>query len=191
MTTVESGDTPVRVEPATVDDADTVADLWVELAASQRPHGAHLLAEPNRSAAREFLGQLIVAGDVYVARVGGRVVGFVSVHVETGAYDQDATRGVVDNVYVRPEFRGRGVGLRLLDAAETALVEDGASVLAISALADNDGARRLYESRGYSPHRVTFERSVSEEGTDGPGGSADSSGGGADGSDTHSREADR
>jgi ribosomal protein S18 acetylase RimI-like enzyme len=48
----------------------------------------------------------------------------------------------------------------LLDAAETALVDRGADVLAIEAMADNDGARRLYRRRGYDPHRVQFERPV-------------------------------
>ncbi|MFB6105761.1 MAG: N-acetyltransferase family protein [Halobacteriaceae archaeon] len=145
-----------------MDDVDDVVDLWVALVADQRAHGAHLLAEPNRTDARRFVAQSVAAGNTFVATVGGRVVGFVSVHVESGVYDQDAVRGVVDNVFVRPASRNRGVGSALLDEAERHLREEGADVLALSALADNEAARRFYRERGYEPHRVVMERGESD-----------------------------
>mgnify|MGYP000324330067 CR=1 FL=1 len=154
---------------AETDDLDALADLWVALVADQRAHGAHLLAGENRSTARDFLGQYVAGDRVYVARVGDALVGFVMFHVETGAYEQDTTRGVVDNVFVVPAYRDRGVGSRLLDAAEAALEERGAETLAVSVLAANDAARRLYERRGYTAQRLVLERPAE--------------------SDTHSKEA--
>jgi len=146
------------VRPATGDDVDAVADMWVSLAAEQRDHGSHLRAAENRSEARDLVGQYVHADGVAVAAEGGLAVGFVMFHAETEFYETDATRGVIDNLYVRPDARGGGLGSALLDYAEGALRDRDADVLAVEALAANEAARRLYESRGYEPHRVTYER---------------------------------
>ena len=151
------------VTAATGKDVAVVADLWVDLASEQRDHGSHLLAEPNRQAARDLIAQYVHAEGCAVARSGGRHVGFVMYHVETGMYETDSNRGVVNNLYVVPEARNEGVGTALLDRAESDLVDDGADVLAVEALWANDAARRLYERRGYEAHRVTYEQSAEND----------------------------
>ncbi|MFB6105254.1 MAG: GNAT family N-acetyltransferase [Halobacteriaceae archaeon] len=150
------------IEPADNDDLDELADLWVDLVASQREHGTHLLASPNRTAARDVLGRYVTAGDVLVAR-DTQIQGFVMYHVQTGLYQQDQERGVIDNVYVRPAVRDQGLGSALLTAAEDALIEAGVDVLSISVLAANDRARALYERHGYTTHRLELERTVGSD----------------------------
>ena len=152
----------VRIEAAAGSDVEELADLWVALVADQRAYGAHLLAEANRDRVREFLANFVATDSVVVARDAG-VVGFVMYRIESGAYDQDATRGFIDNVFVAPDRRGEGVGSRLLGAAEDTLADRGADLVALSVLADNDAARRLYERRGYRPHRVTMERPLESD----------------------------
>ncbi|MCD2203520.1 GNAT family N-acetyltransferase [Halobacterium sp. KA-6] len=146
------------VAAATGDDVGAVTELWVALAREQRAHDSHLLAEENREQARDLVAQYVHTGDCAVARSGGQPVGFVMFHVETGFFETDATRGVVDNIYVLPDLRGEGVGSALLDYAEGQLRDAGADVLAVEALWDNEAARRLYDRRGYAPHRVTMEK---------------------------------
>ena len=150
-----------RVDPADIDD---LVDLWVGLAAGQRAHGSHILAEPNREAVRSTLARHAATGGVYAARRGDVVVGFASVTLERGRYASDATRGVVHNVYVSPDFRGDGIGSDLLDAAEAALNDAGASTVALDAMAANESARRFYRRRGYAPHRVELEKSLEGDG---------------------------
>lgn len=152
-----------EIELAGPDDLDPIVELWVDLVEDQRDHGAHLLGATNRSVARDVLGRYIAADDLLLARDAGRIQGFVMVHIETGLFDQDTTRGVVDNIYVRPPDRDRGVGSTLLDAAENHLADQGATVIAIEVLAANTAARRLYERRGYEPHRVQLERAVEND----------------------------
>jgi ribosomal protein S18 acetylase RimI-like enzyme len=141
------------------EEIDDLADLWVDLAADQRRHGSHLAAGANRETARDFLAGRVVTEGVRVAVADG-VVGFVTFVIERGAYEQDATRGLVHDLYVAPDWRDTGVGSRLLTAAEGALVDDGAEVVAVEALAENEAARRLYERHGYEVHRVEMENSV-------------------------------
>ncbi|MFC6874662.1 GNAT family N-acetyltransferase [Halobellus marinus] len=139
---------------------DALVDLWVSLAGDQRAHDSHILPTENRSLVRETLARQVVADGVRIAQSGDEVVGFVSFDLERGSFEQDATRGVVRNVYVRPEYRGRGVGTDLMDAAEDTLRAAGASVVSLEAMAGNDRARAFYRDRGYAPHRIQFEKRV-------------------------------
>lgn len=175
----DGDDAPVEIERVDPADVDEVAALWVDLAASQRAHGSHILAKPNRSAVQSTLAQHAVAGGVYAARHDDEIVGFASVTLERGSYESDVTRGIVHNIYVVSGFRDDGIGTDLLDAAEAALADAGASTVALDAMAANESARRFYRRRGYTPHRVELEKSLGADG--------DASDSPAE-NDTHSKE---
>jgi ribosomal protein S18 acetylase RimI-like enzyme len=148
----------VAIEAATSADIDHITDRWVELARDQRAHGSHLLAAENRSVVRDSVARHVIENDLLVARNGG-IVGFVMFELQTGIYQHSTTRGVIQNIYVEPASRNEGIGSALLDAAEEALRERGAKVLSLEVLARNESARRLYENRGYEPHRIEMEKS--------------------------------
>ncbi|AUG48833.1 GNAT family N-acetyltransferase [Haloarcula taiwanensis] len=141
-----------------MDDVDTIVDLWVRLAESQRAHGSHLFGDRNRTAVRETVVQRIVAENVCIARIDRHVVGFVMVTIDSGRYEQDKTRGIIENIFVEPVHRNRGIGSELLDTAEELLRQAGADILALEAMADNESARQLYRAHGYTPHRIELEK---------------------------------
>ena len=158
----------VRLESAVMSDVDRLVELWVALARDQRAYDSHLEPAANRGPVRETIARHIVVDGVTVARSTDETVGFAMFGLEHGDYEQSVTRGVVHNLFVLPEWRGRGIGGRLLDAAEVALADAGADVFSLEAMATNEGARRFYERHGYRVHRVELEKSAR--------------------SDTHSRE---
>jgi ribosomal protein S18 acetylase RimI-like enzyme len=175
----------VTVERPPTEAADAVADMWVDLADDQRRHGSHLLAEPNRDRAREAALRRIVTDSLLVATDGDDPIGFVTFEIESGVYEQDATRGLVENIYVVPERRGEGIGSALLRAAEDRLRDRGCDTFFLEVLAANGAARRFYREAGYEPHRVQFERPAAPEGSgDGDG---NGNGSGTE-SDTHTRD---
>jgi len=156
----------VRVEAAEMADVEAVTALWVDLVTDQQQFGTHLAGRENRASARSVIEQYVHADGVAVARrtePEEGVVGFVMFHVEHGMYQQDTRRGIVENVYVVPTARGRGIGGRLLDYAEDALAEEGADVIGLSVLADNDRAQSIYRNRGYRRHRITMEKEVGDD----------------------------
>lgn len=186
-------DVAVTVERPDVSEVDALVDLWAALAVDQRTHDSHLLPDANRPAIRDALARHAVTGGVQVARHDGEIVGFVTFGTEAGAYEQDVSRGVVRNVFVRPAYRGQGIGSRLMDVAESALESVGATVVSLEAMAANDRARAFYRARGYEPHRVQFEKrleeTAGERDGDAPGPDSDPSPGSAAGeNDTHSKE---
>ena len=151
---------PVTVEPGDVSVADRVAELWVALAADQRAHGSHLQAATNRDLARDAVAQHAVTGGLVVARADDEIVGFVTFSKEQGDYDVDSRRGLIHDIFVRESYRGRGVGGRLLDAAEERLASDGIEYVSLEVLADNAAARRFYERAGYDEFRVEMEKQL-------------------------------
>jgi len=68
-----------------------------------------------------------------------------------------------------PEFRGQGLGTRLLAVAEQLAAAAGAKGLSLIVFGSNIGARRLYERLGY---REVGQRPIVKEDWDCPAGSA-------------------
>lgn len=173
-----------RIEVPDIADCEAVLDRWVALAEEQRDRGSSIAAAPNREAMHATLLEKIATGDLFVARAGedgagtesvtaatgpdrtgsadgtGVIRGFVTMERVRGRYVETAERGRVGNLYVDPAHRGRGIGTRLLDAAEARLVDAGAEVIGLEALAENQAAREFYRERGYAPHRVEYRRRI-------------------------------
>lgn len=153
-------DPETAIERTTLEDASTIADLWVDLAMDQRAHGSHLAAAANRERILDSISHHIADDTLLVARAEEGVVGFVMFSIERRLYVVSATRGTVHNLYVVPERRGEGIGSALLESAETELAADGADRICLEALVENEEARRFYENNGYGPHRIEFEKRV-------------------------------
>ena len=153
----------MEIERPETGDVDELADLWVALAAEQRDHRTHILPERNRTQIRDTLHRHAQSGGAFVARVDGDIAGFVTFEFANDAFDTDVERGIVQNLYVRPERRNDGIGRALLDRAESELTENGADVVAVETMAANDDARRFYRRLGYEPHRITLETRPEDE----------------------------
>lgn len=78
---------------------------------------------------------LLATATVWVAVQQGRVVGYVAL-----------ARDVLEQLYVLPEYRGRGIGARLLAVAQ----EAAGDRLSLYAFSWNTGARRFYKRHGFT-----------------------------------------
>jgi len=94
-----------------------------------------LLAEPRLGAA-------------WVAEEGGRLSGYL-IAVKVLSVEHQGIMGEIDELFVLPEARARGIGARLLAVAETALARAGCVRLQLQLGAGNRAARGFYERRGY------------------------------------------
>ncbi|WP_181686512.1 GNAT family N-acetyltransferase [Halorhabdus salina] len=146
-----------------MDAADELADMWVSLAADQRAYGSHLEAETNRGQIRSAINRHTISGRLRVVRESDRLLGFVMFTVDSSSLRRTVSRGLIENLYVVPDRRREGIGTTLLDAAETALGDEGVDVIALDVLAPNDGARAFYRDRGYNPHRMSVEKSIESD----------------------------
>lgn len=148
------------IEAATVEDLDRLVDLWVDLVEHGRSYDLSMRAEENRLVAREVLVAAVADDRVYVARDDDRVVGFCHLQFESGGFERDRDRGVIENLYVEPDYREAGLGSDLLEAGEERLAELGAEEVALEALVTDERVRSFYSDYGFSPTRVTLAKRV-------------------------------
>ena len=102
-------------------------------------------------------------GQVLVAEVDGDVVGYATVlsKVESeGVENGGLEYGLVADLVVKNQFRGRGIGKLLLDAAEQYARSHGVSWLRIGVLSGNQAAQGLYESSGFSNIYTELEKDL-------------------------------
>lgn len=81
-----------------------------------------------------------------VAEVSGSVVGLAIVRVLTGS---EAGEAELESVVVAPDWRGQGLGTRLLSESARYARELGAARLDLEVRASNAAAIRLYERTGF------------------------------------------
>ena len=109
--------------------------------ASQRKHGA-IAATPGRS--------------IYVAEVGGVVVGTVDLTVLANMAHRGEPYLLVENVVVDHAHRRHGVGAALLEAAAALGRAAGCYKLQLSA--DDSNAFAFYEAAGWEHTARTYKR---------------------------------
>jgi ribosomal protein S18 acetylase RimI-like enzyme len=100
---------------------------------------------------------------VLVADDHGDVIGYAYATVE--GYDYMALRGpagVLQDIVVDPERRGRGVGRMLLDAALAELAARGAPRVVLSTAERNEAAQRLFASAGFRRTMVEMTRELDD-----------------------------
>ena len=105
---------------------------------------------PEKSARAAFTTLLSDSqlGAVYVASDGDEPVGHIVLTVGF-SMEYGALRGFVDDLFVRPAARGRGVAGALIDAVVADCVARGVRALLVEVGAENDSGRRTYDKAGF------------------------------------------
>lgn len=134
---------PLTVRLASPNDLDTL----LALAQAFHAEDGHVLDLGGRQALAA-----IVAGEpmarAWVFELDGRAIGYgvvtLGFSVEHGGRD-----GFLDDLYLAPEARGRGLGRRAMEFLEGEALRLGIRVLHLEVGRDNARAGALYEGRGF------------------------------------------
>lgn len=161
----------MTVRPFGPGDVDRCAALLLEI-----PLWRQYRLTPER--ARAVFGRVLRGeSQAYVADEAGGLLGCV-VYSPRGTFDHS---GYVRLLAVAESAQGKGVGSRLLGAAEEAIFRSGPNVFLL-VTATNTPARRFYERRGYRPigeipdyicrgvTEVLYRKTLGPIQPDGPGG---------------------
>lgn len=81
---------------------------------------------------------------IFVAEAHGRVVGYISTRV-----DREAGRGRIPNLAVAADFRGHGLGRRLIEHALDYFRREGLACAIIETMAQNEVGQHLYPACGF------------------------------------------
>ena len=128
---------------ATPDDAAAVARL---LDAFNREYDT---PTPGAAVLATRLERLLVREDVVALLAGDPAVAVALLTLRPNVW-YGGPVALLDELYVAPHLRGRGLGSSLLAAAEDAIRRRGGEVLEINVDGDDVDARRFYERHGYA-----------------------------------------
>lgn len=133
------------IRSAQMTDVNMLATLMIEV------YGEAGL-ELSREAAQRTFEQLIRAperGRIWILECDATPAGFV-VLTFTYAMEYGGLRGFVDDFYVRPQFRRRGLGGEALAAVKSYSLATGVRALFVQTGSDNPGAQRVYKRAGFT-----------------------------------------
>src|SRR5260370_30904029 len=101
--------------------------------------------------ARRFLAARIARREsvIYLAVVAAEPAGFVQLYPSFSSARMQRL-WILNDLYVAPDARRRGVGQALLERARRLAEETGARGLTLSTAVDNAPAQRLYEALGWT-----------------------------------------
>lgn len=89
-------------------------------------------------------------GAIYIAGPVRAPIGYAAISfgwsLEFGGLD-----GILDEIYIRPGVRGRGIGQEILGALPRALAAAGLRTLHLEVARSDEAARRFYERMHFAP----------------------------------------
>jgi ribosomal protein S18 acetylase RimI-like enzyme len=141
----------VTVSEATARDLDEVAALFDAYRVFYRQSS-------DIAAARSFLAERFKRRDsvVLLARHNGVAVGFVQLYPSFSSVSMQRV-WILNDLYVAPGGRQRGVGRRLMDRAREIATATGAIRLELTTEHNNTIAQELYRSCGYVRDDVFYK----------------------------------
>jgi GNAT superfamily N-acetyltransferase len=135
---------PIQIAPV----ADAEFELLLPLIGSyQRFYEVEDVDEErNRAFFRRFLAPS-EDGMLIGARAEGRFLGFACLYWHFSS-TLAAETVLMNDLYVEPDTRGKGIGRKLIEASREVARERGAAHLEWATAPDNHTAQRLYDSTG-------------------------------------------
>ena len=146
-------DTDFTIRAGRKDDAAEAARLWMRSAEEHTAHDRIYETAPGaEKTMRRFLADVANSGYsfLFVAAAGDRTVGFISGELRQGSPTfLPRTWASVDDVFVEPEYRNRGMGRALLQSVRDWAQERGADGISLQVAAANARGRKFYEDLGF------------------------------------------
>ncbi|QJC54256.1 GNAT family N-acetyltransferase [Paenibacillus albicereus] len=123
-------------------------------------------SEAELARAEAFLTERLSRNESVVAAAmeEGTPVGFMQLYPSFSSLSLRPA-WILNDLFVDPAWRGRGVARELLREAERLGAETGAAYIQLSTAHGNAAARRLYESEGYEEERhfAVYERIIGKQ----------------------------
>ena len=143
----------LTIRPATEADVEVVAERALELA---RHLDYPQVPTPERARRNARRALADPRETIFLAQVGGRVVGMCHLTLRQPISER-APVALIDELVVTQEFRGKGIGRRLVETARDFALKEGCVELEVGTAAENARACAFYRAVGFDTEHVLFE----------------------------------
>jgi len=161
----------LSIREAGLEDIPQIVEMWVEFLKQHDKIvlGANKRLAPyvlrKKSAAKnygEFLQERMGSGGVvFIAELGGKTAGYSLVFAkdEIPIFEIE-TYGYISDLYVKEEFRGKGVSSSLKEAAVAWCKKKGLKHISIALYPDNKFAHDLYNKWGFFDYKTEVRKEI-------------------------------
>lgn len=144
------------IRAARAADYEVTCELFDQLDAVHREQLPWLFrAPPEQPRTQSHFDALLASADASILlAVARQPVGLISVRMQRAPELPvfiPQRWSVIDDLFVLPSFRRRGIGAQLIGAAENWARERGGAWLELGVYTFNEDARAFYEALGYGP----------------------------------------
>ena len=91
---------------------------------------------------------------IYVAEDNQKIVGFITGEILSKKEWYTVQLGTINNLFVLEEYRGKGIGKKLMETMMDAFKEKGINNFELYALNNNENALKFYEKLGFRKYNV-------------------------------------
>jgi len=135
-----------------------VQDLMLGLYQSDRKYDTLFESiSPEEGSEEEYSSRIEGRdGICLVAEVNGEIVGCLTGLIWSEPEERPAERARLEKLFVKDEFRGRSVGMALVEEFLQWSKERGVKRVFVRTYAANEGAVRLYERFGFRPYVMSL-----------------------------------
>lgn len=152
----------LRVRRARLEDLQTIQRLNHELFKHDNDYHHDLNLEwPYEPDGEAYFRSCIEGDDLFVSIVAeydGAVVGYLNGGIRKPHSAYLGKRAELENMCVTAEFRGYGIGTKLIDEFKSWAHDQGADRLIVEAFHGNDEALRFYEKNGFRNYALTLSQ---------------------------------
>jgi ribosomal protein S18 acetylase RimI-like enzyme len=139
----------LSIRPATSDDEPYLLSMMRELV-EQEPNPG-VFHETLVGKAFRLLLDHPERGRIWVLAVGSKLIGYIVLTLGF-SFEFHGTDAFIDELYVAPEFRRRGFGIRAVEHLEIEASRLGVNALHLEVDEGNDAAFELYRRTGFEDH---------------------------------------
>ena len=134
----------INISVMTIDDYDGIYSLWLE-----NHEVAINPADDSREGISKYLNRN--PSTSFVAKDDDKIIGTIMA-------GHDGRRGFFHHVFVSPDYRGQGIGRKLVNSAMSALENEGINKVALVAFKDNELGNMFWDKMKFTVRDDLFYR---------------------------------
>ena len=150
----------IIIRKAKLEELSVIQDLNHDLFISDSKNDTLLDLEWSYKEGSKYFQRRISGekGICFVAKLNGEVVGYLAGAMSGLEPWRKESRAELENMYVKDEYRGKGIGTKLIEEFTRWARENGAQHIFLSVYSKNSSAQKFYERNKFTTTNLFMEK---------------------------------